>query len=301
VFRVCEDQHVIRTSDGAEAGHVEYIVVEPGSRQIVSTVITGGVTGARLVAVPYQSLHFQGEREVTLTEINRERLVSAPVIEKTQLTTTTRFEPALVERSFTHFNVRADAAATTTRERATTETDATRRTTEQPARTTRESTAATTRERATTETDATRRTTEQPGRTTRESAATQREATTPPAGETRERKDTATDRSQQSPPKTDAQQSQPKADREQSESAREKAARERSEAQREGKSARELPEGEKANRSTPKDTDRAGEQPNAQKDTSAKEHDQSKKAPAEKSDKPVREETEKPERTPPKQ
>ena len=287
MFRVCEDQHVIRTSDGAEAGHVEYIVVEPGSRQIVSTVITGGVTGTRLVAVPFASLRFQGEREVTLTEINRERLVSAPVIEKTQITRTTRFEPALVERSFTHFNVRADAA-TTTRERATTETDATTRTTEQPGRAARESTAATTRERATTETDATRRTAEQPGRTPRESTTTQREATTPPAGENRERKDAATDRSQ------------PKTDREQAESSKDKAAQERSEAQREGKPARETPGQDKASRPALKD-ERAGEQPNAQKDSSAKEQDQSKKAPAEKSDKSVREETEKPERTPPKQ
>jgi len=45
VFRVCEDQHVLRTSDGAEAGHVEYIVVEPSQQRIVSTVITGGVIG----------------------------------------------------------------------------------------------------------------------------------------------------------------------------------------------------------------------------------------------------------------
>jgi hypothetical protein len=288
---VCEDQRVIRTSDGAEAGRVEYIVVEPESRQIVSTVITGGVEGARLVAVPFQSLRFQGEREVTLTEITRERLVSAPVIEKTQLTSTTRFEPALIERSFTHFNVRADAA-TTTRERATTETDATRRTTEQPGRTTRESTAATTRERATTETDATRRTTEQPGRATRESAAKERETAPPPVGERLERKDSTTDRSPR------------KAEREPSESAKEKAPADRSETKREDKPGRELPEEGKVNRPAPKDADRparAGEERNPPKETPSKElQDQPKKAPAEKSDKPVREETEKPERTPPK-
>jgi len=45
VFRVCQDQHVIRTSDGAEAGRVEYILVDPEQQRIVSTVITGGVIG----------------------------------------------------------------------------------------------------------------------------------------------------------------------------------------------------------------------------------------------------------------
>src|SRR3954447_9127457 len=98
VFKVCEDKHVIRTSDGQEAGHVEYIVVDPGAQRIVSTVITGGVTGERLVSVPYSSMRFGEGQDVTLTEITRERLVAAPVIERTQLTTTSRIEPSIVER-----------------------------------------------------------------------------------------------------------------------------------------------------------------------------------------------------------
>src|ERR1700761_1222292 len=80
IFRVCQDQRVIHTSDGAEAGHVEYIVVDPANRQVVSTVVSGGVIGERLVSIPYTSMRFDNEREITLTEINRERLVSAPVI-----------------------------------------------------------------------------------------------------------------------------------------------------------------------------------------------------------------------------
>src|SRR4051794_12811870 len=110
VFKVCEDKHVIRTSDGQEAGHVEYIVVDPDAQRIVSTVVTGGVEGDRLIAVPYSSMRFGEGQEVTLTEINRERLVSAPVIERSRLTTSTRLEPTFFERSYSHFGVRGDAS-----------------------------------------------------------------------------------------------------------------------------------------------------------------------------------------------
>lgn len=115
VFKVCEDQHVIRTSDGAEAGHVEYIVFDPAEQRIVSSIVSGGSVGEKFVAVPFSSMRFGPEREVVLTEITRERLVSAPVIERTQITTTARFEPTVVERSFTHFGVRVDATSRTTR------------------------------------------------------------------------------------------------------------------------------------------------------------------------------------------
>jgi hypothetical protein len=287
VFRVCEDQHVIRTADGAEAGHVEYVVIEPESRQIVSTVITGGVTGARLVAVPFTSMHFQGGREVTLTEINRERLVSAPVIERTQLTVNAPIQPALVERSFTHFNVQGGAAgatSATTRERATTETDATRRTTEQPAPGTPRGSAATQRESAATQRES----------ATQPQSGTQRGSATAPENGNRERKNATTERSQ------------PNAEREQSESTTRKVPADRTETQREGKPGRELPEGEKANHATPKDGDRSGraaEERTAPKETPAREStEQTKKAPAEKSDKPAREGAKDAdtERTPPK-
>jgi len=115
VFKVCEDQHVIRTSDGAEAGRVEYIVLDPGQGRIVSTIVSGGAIGEKLVAVPYSSMRFGAQREVVLTEITRERLVSAPVIERNQINVSVRFEPALVERSYTHFGVRRDSVTSTTR------------------------------------------------------------------------------------------------------------------------------------------------------------------------------------------
>lgn len=114
VFKVCEDQHVIRTSDGAEAGHIEYIVLEPSSHRVVTTIVSGGVVGDRLIPVPADSLTYSGSREVTLTQITRERLVSAPVIERTQITTTAAFQPALIERSYTHFGARFDAVGTST-------------------------------------------------------------------------------------------------------------------------------------------------------------------------------------------
>src|SRR3954463_8831552 len=84
VFRVCEDQHVLRTSDGADAGHVEYIVVDPGEHRVVSTIVTGGILANRTVAVPVDDLQWGTGREVTFRSITRERLVSAPVIEETQ-------------------------------------------------------------------------------------------------------------------------------------------------------------------------------------------------------------------------
>ena len=111
VFRVCEDQHILRTSDGAEAGRVEYIIVEPVGHRIVSTVITGGVVGERLVAMPFSIMRFGGEREVILTEITRERLVSAPVIERTRFTARAEIEPAFVHPTFTHFGVDISAGS----------------------------------------------------------------------------------------------------------------------------------------------------------------------------------------------
>ncbi|HSI10471.1 MAG TPA: PRC-barrel domain-containing protein [Chthoniobacter sp.] len=107
VFRVCQDQRVIHTSDGAEAGRVEYIVVDPADQHVVSTVISGGVVGERLIAVPYNSLRFTSNSEITLTEITRERLVSAPVIERTQISASV-IEPSIIQRTTTHFSARGD-------------------------------------------------------------------------------------------------------------------------------------------------------------------------------------------------
>jgi len=112
VFKVCEDQHIIRTSDGAEAGHIEYIVTDPADGRIVSSIVSGGTIGEKMIIVPYASMRFGAQREVTLTEITRERLVSAPVIERNQINVAVRFEPTLVERSFTHFGVRRDSVRT---------------------------------------------------------------------------------------------------------------------------------------------------------------------------------------------
>lgn len=110
VFRVCEDKHVLRTSDGADAGRVEYIVLEPSSQRVVSTIVTGGVVGPKFVAVPFTSMQFTNDHEIALTEITRERIVSAPVIERTQITSAA-FEPSIIQRTNNHFNVRVDATS----------------------------------------------------------------------------------------------------------------------------------------------------------------------------------------------
>jgi hypothetical protein len=114
VFRVCEDKHVIKTSDGAEAGRVEYIVIEPSSRRIVSTMVTGGVVGSKLVAVPFETMQFGADHQVTLTEVTRERLVSAPIIERTEITRTSVIQPTVIERTYNHFGARLDTQTTRT-------------------------------------------------------------------------------------------------------------------------------------------------------------------------------------------
>lgn len=122
VFRVCEDQHVLRTSDGAEAGRVEYIVFEPTSHRVVSAIVTGGIVAEKHIAVPMTAFQFGAERQVTLTNITRERLVAAPAFEVTQLRSRAVIEPALVERTYTHFGLNA---ADITRSSTTTERNAT--------------------------------------------------------------------------------------------------------------------------------------------------------------------------------
>jgi len=105
VFHVCEDQHILRTSDGADAGHLEYIVVEPGQQRIVSTVITGGVVGTRHVSIPYSEFQVTGEREIVLRQITRERIVGAPIVEVDRFRTNSVIEPSYFEKSSTYFGV----------------------------------------------------------------------------------------------------------------------------------------------------------------------------------------------------
>lgn len=114
IFRICEDQHIIRTSDGAEAGRLEYIVVDPSNQRIISSIVTGGVIGEKFVAVPFSSMRFDADRSITLTEINRERIVSAPVIERTQISSATVIRPDIIDRTYQHFGVRANTAVDST-------------------------------------------------------------------------------------------------------------------------------------------------------------------------------------------
>lgn len=103
VFRVCQDQRVLHTSDGADAGHIEYIVMDPGSDRIVSAVVTGGVIADRHVAIPIEAMRFGADREITFTNITRETIVSAPVVETSTFSTAAVIHPEVIERTYTHF------------------------------------------------------------------------------------------------------------------------------------------------------------------------------------------------------
>lgn len=113
VFRICQDQRVIHTSDGADVGHVEYILVDPTQQRIVSTVITGGAIGDRYVAVPYEDVQFQGDSgDIVLNNIDRERIVSAPAIEVNQLTSSRRVDTSFVQPSVSYFGTSTERRTT---------------------------------------------------------------------------------------------------------------------------------------------------------------------------------------------
>jgi len=113
VFRICQDQRVIHTSDGADVGHVEYILVDPTQQRIVSTVITGGAIGDRYVAVPYEDVQFQGDSgDIVLNNIDRERIVSAPAVEVNQLTSSRRVETSFVQPSVSYFGTSTERRTT---------------------------------------------------------------------------------------------------------------------------------------------------------------------------------------------
>ena len=82
VLKICQSEYTLKTEDGAEAGRIEYVVVDPDGGRIVSAVLSGGVLADRFVAVPFTAVHLGPSHEVTLTHIDRERLMSAPVIER---------------------------------------------------------------------------------------------------------------------------------------------------------------------------------------------------------------------------
>ena len=103
VLHVYKDQHIIHTADGADAGHLEYVLIDPNSDQLVSVVITGGVLNDRYVPVPIADFRFGADAEVTLTSIDREHLVDAPVIDTTRFTSTTFVEPTIIENTYQHF------------------------------------------------------------------------------------------------------------------------------------------------------------------------------------------------------
>src|SRR6187397_791114 len=104
VLKVCQDDLVLHTSDGADGGHISYVVLDPSTQAISSVLVSGGVLAERVVAVPFSSVRFGGGHDVRLVEIDQQRLISAPVIERSVLTSST-FDTSVIERSRTHFGV----------------------------------------------------------------------------------------------------------------------------------------------------------------------------------------------------
>jgi hypothetical protein len=142
VLKVCEDQRAIRTSDGADAGHVEYVILEPTRGALVAGIVTGGVVGTRLVAVPATSMEFVHGNEILLPHIQRERLLNAPVIERASLVTRKMLRSEVVERSYTHFGATFAPAAAPVRppvSKAAAETPAVPKTAPESPKTTRKS------------------------------------------------------------------------------------------------------------------------------------------------------------------
>lgn len=113
LIKVCQEDLVLHTSDGADAGRVTHLVLDQGGATVSSVLISGGVLAERTVVVPFSSVRVEGSR-TTLVEINRERLIAAPVIERSSISTTTTFDTSVVERSRTYFNTSATSTTSTT-------------------------------------------------------------------------------------------------------------------------------------------------------------------------------------------
>jgi hypothetical protein len=75
ILKICQSEYTLKTEDGADAGRIEYVVVDPAGGRIVSAVLSGGVLADRFVAVPFTEVHLGQSHEVVLTRINREHLV----------------------------------------------------------------------------------------------------------------------------------------------------------------------------------------------------------------------------------
>ena len=75
---MCEERRVLRTTHGAEAGRIEFLVIDPAKQRVVLSVITGGTIGEKHVGVPFSALNMAAENEITLANVTRERLLAAP-------------------------------------------------------------------------------------------------------------------------------------------------------------------------------------------------------------------------------
>jgi hypothetical protein len=105
VLKICQSDYTLKTDDGANAGRIEYVVLDPAEGRIVSAVITGGVLAERFVAVPFTAIHLGPSREVTLVKIDRAHLMDAKPIEREHIVNVHHFAPDVVRRTYAHFGI----------------------------------------------------------------------------------------------------------------------------------------------------------------------------------------------------
>jgi hypothetical protein len=105
VLKICQSDYTLKTDDGADAGRIEYVVLDPSEGRIVSAVITGGVLAERFVAVPFTAIRLGPSREVTLVKIDRAHLMDAQPIEREHIVNVHHFAPDVVRRTYAHFGM----------------------------------------------------------------------------------------------------------------------------------------------------------------------------------------------------
>ena len=179
VFKVCDSDMDIYSSDNVSVGRIDSIVVEPEGR-IYSMVVAPSAqldVQGELVVVPYSGAHFANNR--IQVNVARDVIVHAPTVSRTQVRTVV--QPQFAERVNTYYRTASTtggaARSSTT---ATTRDAATRDTTSRDTTTTRDGNL---RPPAGTSRDATAtRDADRPGDTTRLGNANNRTRENQPAG-----------------------------------------------------------------------------------------------------------------------
>lgn len=103
LFKVEDANMKIRSSDGSEAGEIQYLVIDPTTQRVVSVLVSGGMLKEKLVALPFASLPSTWGKEMTLTTIDKERFQNAPSIDRAALKNTQTISRDQIDRGTAHF------------------------------------------------------------------------------------------------------------------------------------------------------------------------------------------------------